>query len=228
MAVVALSVSPAALSLDARCCAPELLDALAPASAEARASRRELRRLNALMGNFRWFERQLRPHCRTAARAIEIGAGDGALARHLISLLCVDGLDRTTRPADFPVLHRWHQLDALAFRDWQDYPIVLGNLVWHHFADGELHRLGTALAPHVQLILACEPHRSAWARWLFRVSARLLRLSLVTRHDGTVSIAAGFRRDELPRRLGLDARHWRCRVTLTARGAYRLVAEKIR
>lgn len=228
MAVAALPVSPASLPLDGRISAPELLDTLAPDSPEARASRRELHRINVLAGNERWFARTLHSRCRPPSRALEIGAGDGALARRLAPLLRVDGLDRIPRPAHFPALHRWHEVDALAFRDWQDYPIVLGNLVWHHFTDGELRRLGAALSPHAELVLASEPHRSAWARWLFRATARALRLSLVTRHDGAVSIAAGFRGDELPRLLGLDRRQWHCRVTLTARGAYRLVAEKLR
>lgn len=228
MGVAALSVSPVALPLDARLCAPELLDRLAADSPEARASRRELDRLNALMGNPRWFARTLPRHARAPKRALELGAGTGALARRLAPFVCVDGLDRLARPAHFPPLHRWHQVDACAFRDWHDYPIVLGNLVWHHFTDSELRRLGAALAPHAQLVLASEPHRSVWARWLFRTTARALRLSLVTRHDGAVSVAAGFRRDELPRLLGLEPRHWRCRVTLTARGAYRLIAEKHR
>lgn len=229
MAVAAaLSLSPAVFPLDARVCAPELLDTLAPGCSEARVSRGELRRLNALMGNARWFERMLRLHYPTPLRALEIGAGDGDLAHQRAAHTCVDGLDRAPRPAHFPALHRWHEVDARTFRDWQDYSVVLGNLVWHHFHDADLRHLGSAIAPHAQLILACEPHRSAWARGLFRLTARALRLSLVTRYDGIVSIAAGFRRDELPRLLGLDRRHWRCRVTLTARGAYRLVAERRR
>lgn len=228
MAVAALAASPATLPLHERQCAPELLDALAADAPEARASRRELRRLNSLMGTPPWFERALRAAAPRQLRALEIGAGDGALAQRLSPLARLDGLDRVPRPTAFPAGHGWHQVDAREFRHWQDYPVVIGNLVWHHFADGDLHRIGAALAPHAQLFLASEPHRSAWARWLFRTTARVLRLSLVTRHDGAVSIAAGFRGDELPRRLGLTNRHWHCRVTLTARGAYRLRAEKIR
>ncbi|MBI2512602.1 MAG: hypothetical protein HYV96_11520 [Opitutae bacterium] len=228
MAVATLPVSPASLPLAARISAPELLDTLAPGSPEARTSRRELHRINVLTGTDRWFARMLRSHGRPPSRALEIGAGDGELACRLAPFLRVDGLDRTPRPAHFPAWHRWHAVDALAFRDWPDYPIVLGNLVWHHFTDGELRRLGAALSPHAELVLASEPHRSAWARWLFRATARALRWSLVTRHDGAVSIAAGFRGDELPRVLGLDRRHWHCRITLTVRGAYRLVAEKLR
>jgi hypothetical protein len=225
MAVATLATSPLALPLQERHCAPELLDVLAPDAPEARVSRRELRLLNSLMSTPRWFERALARSPRPA-RAIEIGAGDGSLAHRLSAGARLDGLDRVPRPPMFPAGHGWHQVDVRTFRHWQDYPVVLGNLVWHHFSDGDLHRIGAALVPHTQLFLASEPHRSPWARWLFRTSARLLRFSLVTQHDGAVSIAAGFRGDELPRVLGFANRHWRCRVTLTARGAYRLRAEK--
>lgn len=228
MTVASVHASPFALPLKERQCGPELLDRLPVDAPEARLGRRDLRRLNRLMGNAAWFARQFRARVDPTDRALEIGAGDGALARHLAPWARIDALDLAPRPANFPPPHAWHREDARAFRGWQDYSIVLGNLVWHHFTDGELRRLGAAFAPHVHLLLACEPHRSTWARWLFRTTARVARLSLVTRHDGAVSIAAGFRRDELPRLLGLEPRHWRCRVTLTARGAYRLVAEKRR
>jgi hypothetical protein len=227
MAVATLVTSPLTLPLHERCCAPELLDVLPPQAPEAHISRRELQQLNTLMSTPAWFERTLRRTAHRNTRSLEVGAGDGALAHRLASLVHLDGLDRVPRPHDFPTGHGWHQLDVRAFRNWQDYAIVIGNLVWHHFSDGDLCRIGAALAPHAQLFLASEPHRSAWARWLFQASARLLRLSLVTRHDGAVSIAAGFRGDELPRLLGLAPRQWRCRVTLTARGAYRLTAQKI-
>jgi hypothetical protein len=52
----------------------------------------------------------------------------------------------------------------------------------------------------------------------------LFRANHVTRHDAHVSIAAGFRADELPRILGLEPSDWDCRCTTTVLGAYRLVA----
>ncbi|OYU98743.1 MAG: hypothetical protein CFE26_27060, partial [Verrucomicrobiales bacterium VVV1] len=53
---------------------PELLDALPAADPAAVHSRRDLRRINALMGNTRWFRRTL-PHLTTPAdRALELGA----------------------------------------------------------------------------------------------------------------------------------------------------------
>ena len=68
-----------------------------------------------------------------------------------------------------------------------------------------------------------EEHPAAMPAALARHDA-LLRANPVTLHDARISIAAGFRRDELPRFLGLDATEWdfRCRATLL--GSYRMVA----
>jgi hypothetical protein len=54
----------------------------------------------------------------------------------------------------------------------------------------------------------------------------LIRAHQVTRHDGRVSIAAGFRHDELPRLLHLDPAVWTWRVQETLLGACRLVAKR--
>jgi hypothetical protein len=103
---------------------------------------------------------------------------------------------------------------------------VLGNLFFHHFDRAQLGRLGTALGSHTRLLLASEPKRTAGtARW-FSLLAPLIRAHPVTRYDGRVSIAAGFRHDELPQLLGLDPARWRCSVSETWRGACRLVAER--
>jgi hypothetical protein len=43
-------------------------------------------------------------------------------------------------------------------------------------------------------------------------------------HDAHVSIAAGFRDDELPQHLGLDPAAWNISVKYTTRGVCQLVA----
>ncbi|HXA13825.1 MAG TPA: hypothetical protein VNW23_01750, partial [Opitutaceae bacterium] len=48
----------------------------------------------------------------------------------------------------------------------------------------------------------------------------------VTHHDAHVSIAAGFRGDELPRALGLDEKIWSWRCTSTSLGANRMIAQR--
>jgi hypothetical protein len=50
--------------------------------------------------------------------------------------------------------------------------------------------------------------------------------SNVTKHDGSVSIDAGFRGDELPQLLGLEPATWTWTVAETWSGAYRMIAER--
>jgi len=63
---------------------PEILDGLPHDDPDAIASRRDLRRVNSVMGNPRWILRKARAHAEIARRGIaEIGAGDGRLAMRL-------------------------------------------------------------------------------------------------------------------------------------------------
>ncbi|MEO1844804.1 MAG: hypothetical protein ABGZ37_11065, partial [Akkermansiaceae bacterium] len=58
---------------------PELLDELPFDDPDALRSRRDLRFINGVMGNFRWMRRRLAG--RAEGRVIELGAGDGAFLR---------------------------------------------------------------------------------------------------------------------------------------------------
>ena len=74
------------------------------------------------------------------------------------------------------------------------------------------------------MIVAAEPARRRISQVLFRAIAPLLGANYVSLHDAQVSIAAGFRAEELPRALGLDRGGWDVRCTTTALGSYRMVA----
>lgn len=199
---------------------PELLDSLSADSPEARHSRRDLVRVNRIMGNHVWFARALDAHRRPGETVLEIGAGDGALAR----LLSADALDLAPAPPDWPAASRWHRADLREFATWRDYPIVLGNLILHHFTDAELARLGALLRRHARVLIFNEPRRARRFLWLWRVAAPLGGANNVTRHDGRVSIEAGFAGNELPSLLGLDPAQWQWRIETSPLGAYHLVA----
>lgn len=204
---------------------PELLDALPPDDPAALHSRRDLRLVNRAMGNFRWFARTLPPLVRPGERILELGAGTGELGHSLHRhALALDALDRCPRPSSWPAARAWHQADLANFPAYADYPVIIGNLIFHHFSASDLAALGARLRPTARLIVASEPARRRIFQILFAAIAPLLGANYVTRHDARVSIAAGFRGDELPRALGLDPAHWDCRVTTGLLGAYRLVA----
>lgn len=206
---------------------PELLDSLPPDHPDAVHSRRDLLLVNRVMGNAQWFEKTLARHIRPGERVIELGSGTGELSARLRTVApLVDGIDRVPAPSAWHASARWHQADIQTFTGWPAYSVIIGNLILHHFDDASLRKLGNAFGTHARLLLFSEPTRKRLNQLMWNVTAPLCGANHVTRHDGRVSIAAGFRDDELPRALGLDPRAWRWTISRTWVGAYRLVAER--
>lgn len=206
---------------------PELLDSLPPDHPDAIHSRRDLRLINRVMGNAPWFEQTLARHIRPGERVLELGGGTGELSARLRAVTpLVDGIDRIPAPSSWPASARWHQADIQTFSGWGAYPVVIGNLILHHFDNISLRALGGAFGPHARLLLFNEPTRKRLNQYCWNITAPLCGANAVTRHDGRVSIAAGFLADELPRSLGLDPSLWRWEISHTWLGAYRLIAER--
>ncbi len=204
---------------------PEMLDALPPGHPEAMRSRRDLRLINLLMRNRAWFLRTLPPLLRPGERVLELGAGTGELGLCLNGRgVPLDGLDLWPRPGGWPAGRQWHASDALAFDGYAPYAAVIGNLIFHQFDEAELGRLGASLRRDCRIILACEPLRRDLSQTMIAAVAPLFGASPVTLHDARVSIAAGFVGDELPAALGIEQGAWRYACTMTALGAFRMVA----
>jgi len=158
---------------------------------------------------------------------LELGAGDGELGSKLnLDASDLAGIDFAPRPVGWPLGADWFENDVRVFSKWADYPVVIGNLFFHHFNTADLAELGARIDKQARMVIACEPRRHERSIRLFRWFCVLIRAHPITRHDGAVSIVGGFVRDELPRLLGLDAKRWRWRVQETWLGAYRLVAER--
>jgi hypothetical protein len=205
---------------------PELLDALPPTHPDALHNRRDLRLTNIAMRNYAWMCRKLPAIVRSGERALEIGAGTGELAAKLHARgMAVDGLDLWPRPAPWPPDREWHRTDLRTFDGWRRYPVIFGNLILHQFTDADLEALGERIR-NARAIVFSEPLRRRISQVLYRAIAPLLGANYVTLHDAHVSIAAGFRGDELPRALGLDPRDWDITCATTHLGAYRMVAQR--
>jgi hypothetical protein len=204
---------------------PELLDALPPDHPDALHNRRDLRWTNHVVGSYRWFERTLPPLLRPGETPLELGAGTGELALRLRRRgVAVAGLDLWPRPANWPPDQPWHRGDLRTFDRFADYAAVIGNLIFHQFADADLASLGEKIRSGARVIVACEPHRRRVSQVLYRTFGPLFGANHVSLHDAHVSIAAGFRGDELPRVLGLSAPEWDIQCTSTTLGIYRMVA----
>ena len=190
-----------------RVVAPEILDGLPADHADAIASRRDLRRINAAMGNLRWMREQITARSRPGDRIVELGAGDGMLA----AMVCArrpelagnyHALDLAPRPAGFPREASWHCMNLWsgeAAELLRSAQTVAVNLMLHHFQDDDLRRLGLLLEGCREIIV-CEPCRRERFVYLARLTFPFI--NRVTRHDMVVSIRAGFRRGELTGLLG--------------------------
>jgi SAM-dependent methyltransferase len=208
-----------------RACLPEMLDSLPPDHPDALHGRRDLRIINRIMRNHAWFGAALPPLLRGGECVLELGAGTGELAARLAARgVAVDGLDLWPRPGGWPPDRTWYKADLLAFDGFERYPAVIGNLIFHQFTDAELAGVGAKLRRKARVIVACEPERRRMSQIVTSALAPLLGIGHVTLHDARVSVAAGFRGDELPRLLGLDGGAWRYSCNTTTLGANRMVA----
>ena len=180
---------------------PEQLDSLPENHPAALANRRDLFRLNRVMGNFRWFARELSRLFPGPARFLELGAGDGALGRFLREAggyrgWVIDGLDLWSRPPDWPAASQWFREDLVSSNRYQGYHAVLGNLILHQFENPVVTVVGCRIAEAGACLLLCEPLRHTRPAVLTRLIAPALHP--VSRHDAAVSIRGGFRLGELP------------------------------
>ena len=199
---------------------PELLDEMDPADPEALRSRRDLRMVNFLMGNERWIAAQVRRYPAAARGGIvELGAGDGYLARRLAESGPVTGVDLVPRPADLPGSVRWLRQDAL--RTDLAGGILVANLFLHHFEGEGLREIGRS-AGGFEVLVFVEPWRTPASLALGR--AMLPFVNRVTRHDMLASIRAGFLPGELGVALGLSPDDWSLRETCSWRGGLRVLA----
>lgn len=211
-----------------RCVEPEILDSLPANDREAIRSRRDLRWINAIMGNHRWIARRVRSLIRPGWRVLELGAGDGGLGRRLIASSAIDprdlcAVDLAPRPDDWPSEPGWKQQNIFA-EPLPPAELVVANLFLHHFKAPDLVKLGRQLPKECRFLICSEPARRELHLWQGRL-LNLLPLSPVTRHDMLVSIRAGFLHGELPDSLGLDG--WKTAVSNTFFGAYRLEAQRV-
>lgn len=193
----------------------ELLDDLADDDPRAIASRRDIARLNRVMGNGSILGDLLRRGMsrRKPLRIVELGAGDGTLMLELartiasewqnVELALVDQkstVSNGTREG-FRALGWRAEVAVADVFDWLEksdakVDVIVANLFLHHFPEKQLTRLLALAAARCEVFAACEPRR-AYVPAIFSRLAGLIGCNGVTRHDAVVSVRAGFAGKEL-------------------------------
>lgn len=203
----------------------EMLDDLPAHDPEAMRSRRDLRVINALMGNFTWVSRQMRSFSsRMNEGVVEIGAGEGLLCQHLRTFfptIPLTGVDLAPRPPNLSQCIEWEQDDIFASLHRTQASALAGVMIVHHFSEEAISTMAPLL-DRFRLICLCEPWRAIWPMALGQTLKPFV--GPVTRHDMPASIEAGFRPGELSRFLNLHG--WQIRESVDLRGSLRLVAWK--
>jgi hypothetical protein len=205
---------------------PELLDSIKASDPRAIRSRRDLRLINAFLGNERWIVRQLAAQRRLSEGVIELGAGEGHLTRRIFNSLPMTratGLDLAPRPDNLPASVGWVQGDFSQTLLETEGDACIGNLILHHFDAAGLVSLG-ALLQRFRLLIFSEPLRAPLPLALAHLVLPLA--GEVTRHDMPASIRSGFRKGELPLLLALDPSLWKWEEKESRRGSLRLIASR--
>lgn len=198
----------------ARLLEPEILDHLPEDDPRARRSRRDLGRINRVMGAAGILAQALGAGATAPRRILELGAGDGCLMLRLARRLAPRWPDVHVVLLDRQQCVDPETRDAIARTGWrlqtrqedvadwvagapgERFDIVLANLFIHHFDEDAIGRLFGALSSRTGLFVACEPRRARLPLLASRLVG-LLGANAVTRSDAVASVRAGFHGREL-------------------------------
>ena len=187
----------------------ELLDELPAQDPAALASRRDLQRLNRIMGHVGTMCRLLQSNGQTPRRIVELGAGDGKfmlqLARYFspawknLELILVDFKDVVTDETRSAFAAQGWKTEIVAADvfDFLKKPagtpadMMIANLFLHQFSVEQLKLMLRLAAERTRVFAACEPRRAGMPL-AFSKLVGLVGCNAVTRNDAPLSVRAGF------------------------------------
>ncbi|MEM9280885.1 MAG: class I SAM-dependent methyltransferase [Verrucomicrobiota bacterium] len=216
---------------------PEILDHLPPDDPGAIASRKDLVRINRLLGHRRFMAQALRALPEQPRSILELGAGEGTLllqtlqrtdllrdGGQLTFLDLVDLIHDSTHQAYAQLGWSSHSVTGDVFQEMPSADLILANLFLHHFEPKPLRALLSAVQERCSAFIAIETARNPFAV----AGAKLLGLigcHRVTRHDAVVSAQAGFSGRELSSLwLWENSAGWTCQEGAVSPFTHRFVA----
>jgi hypothetical protein len=221
----------------------EMLDGLPENDPRAIRSRRDLQRLNRIMGSAGIISEALKRSQRIPKRIVEIGTGDGSLMLALTKRFAADWpdvqitlLDRLNLVSNATVEEfnrlNWTveilQADVL---EWAESPMTrqwdigLANLFIHHFDSMQIQSLFAALGQRIDLFVACEPRRSRLPLFASKLVG-LIGANAVTRKDAVLSVQAGFYGQELSALWPSDGARWNLEESAARLFSHRFLARR--
>lgn len=192
----------------------EMLDALAEDDPRAIHSRKDLRRINRIMGATGILLHEMASMSIAPKRIIELGAGDGSLMLRLAKRLSSQWRDVHVVLLDRQNVVEYETLNDFARIGWsvelvqedinewaardnaQQFDLAFANLFIHHFDTHQITRLFEALNTRTDMFVACEPRRERLPL-LASFLVGLIGANEVTRKDAVLSVQAGFCNSEL-------------------------------
>ncbi len=193
---------------------PEILDSLVAEDPRAIRSRKDLQRINRIMGTAGIFMHELISPPTLPKRIIEFGAGDGSLMLRLakrlsskwqnVHLVLLDQLN----VVDDQTLNSFAQIGwsvetvQMDINEWaisgeaQQFDIAIANLFIHHFDDSEIARVFSTLSTRTNMFVVCEPRRDRLALLASHLVG-LIGANDVTCKDAVLSVQGGFCKKEL-------------------------------
>ncbi len=219
---------------------PEILDQLPPDDPRAILSRRDLQRINGLMGNHLLMADAFQKvvYKNPVRRITEIGSGDGSFLFRVAQKIAPRWPDVQATLIDLQKNIPQETLAAFASLGWHaeamvadvfDWPqiesdAVIANLFLHHFDDRQLAGLLRLISHRGKSFIAIEPRRASWplfcSRWL-----RAIGCNEVTRHDAVISVRAGFCGHELSA-LWPDKQDWQLTERPAGAFSHLFIAQK--
>ncbi len=144
---------------------------------------------------------------------VDLGCGDGEMLRQIagmrfmtdrkIHLIGVDAneniLDQARlKSADYNNI-TYQRLNVLNSMDsLPEFDIALCTLFLHHFQDAEIVQIMEIITKEAKVgVVVNDLHRSKWAFQLFKIFSGLAIKTKIAKHDGLVSIARAFKKQEL-------------------------------